>query len=328
MRSEDRGGWTASGREAPHRRRAMSASIGLSLAVAVVVGAGCAPATETITTPAAASHSTGAGSTGSTVRFADEKVDVDGQQVAISCQGSGAKTVLFVGDVGQTGATGWDQSGVPAKVADDAVACTYDRPGLGRSDPGAQPRSIDNQVKDLDALVTAAALTTPLVLVGQGYGTFITRQFAKDHRASVSGMVLIDPQLWPFDFTIPPDASPGVKAEYQSLFQINIDLGRYGAGALPPPPVPTLVVGIDGAKPDLPAAAPTGVDLDGVHTPTTLDPLPAPEQRRDGQRQLAQKSPFGKFESLDDAGPYAQYWAPGDVVAAITSVLSGNAPKK
>jgi pimeloyl-ACP methyl ester carboxylesterase len=290
------------------------AGIGLGVVAILALVGSCS---TTVDTTATTATTTGA----PVVSFVDKLVDVSGHQAAVSCQGNGPRTVLFVGDIGQTGAMGWGQSGVPAAVSLEAVACTFDRPGLGKSQAGSQPRSIPNQVTDLDALISSAGLTTPLVLVSQGYGTLIARQFAQDHRKSVSGLVLIDPPLWPFDIQVPADATPGVRAEYESLFQVNLDLGAYGAGALPPPPAPTLVIGVDGNKPGLPPTVAAGADLHGVIPTTTMQPLPPTAKQVDSQRQLSQKSPFGSFQLIDAAGAYAQYWAPDQITAAITTIL-------
>jgi pimeloyl-ACP methyl ester carboxylesterase len=134
-------------------------------------------------------------------------------------------------------------------------------------------------------------------------------------------LVLVDPPLWPFDVQVPPDASPGVRAEFESLFQVNLDLGAYGPAALPPPPAPTLVIGVDGTKPGLPPSAVPGTDLAGVIPTTTMQPLPPGAKQLEIQRQLSQKSPFGTFQLIDGAGAYAQYWAPDQVAKAIVTVL-------
>jgi pimeloyl-ACP methyl ester carboxylesterase len=166
-----------------------------------------------------------------------------------------------------------------------------------------------------------------VVLVAQGYGTFIARQYAKDHRDNVGGMVLIDPPLWMYAVQPPTSASKGVIDEYASLLDVDHNLGSYGAGALPPPPVPTVVIGVDGTKTDLPPAPVAGASLDGVQSTTTLQPLPDPTKRNDDQRQLAQKSPFGRYQQLDSAGADAQYWSPDDVAATIMSVVNTKGTK-
>jgi hypothetical protein len=55
---------------------------------------------------------------------------------------------------------------------------------------------------------------------------------------------------------------------------------------------------------------------------TTVFPLPDAEKRQTEQRTLGQKSPFGKFEEVPDAGSYLQYWSPDVVTAAVKKVLT------
>jgi pimeloyl-ACP methyl ester carboxylesterase len=311
-------------RRATSRRNRRTAA-GAAAATAAVVAALVSSCSGTDVTTSGGPGTSGSAAPGTTIAFTDRQVDVDGHKINLSCQGSGPRTVVFLSDVGQTATVGWDQSGVPASVADQAVACTYDRPGIGKSEAGPEPRSVENQVKDLDGLLRASGLPTPVVLAAQGYGTFIARQFAKDHRDAVAGMVLVDPPLWTYQVKLPPGASPGVRAEYGALVKLDQDLGSYGAGALPPPPAPTVVLGVDGSKPDFPTDALAGTSLDGAQPITTLQPLPDAKSRTDDQRQLAQKSPFGSYKQLDGAGAYAQYWVPDAVTSTIVSVLHAKA---
>ncbi|MBI2704927.1 MAG: alpha/beta hydrolase [Actinobacteria bacterium] len=288
----------------------------LLLAVSVVLAA-CAGASST-TSPGTQPESTARAAAVGGTALRQQLVDVEGRKVSISCQGDAPKTVLFVSDIGQDGAAGWGKSKVPDGLLDQASVCVYDRPGLGASEPATSERSITNQSQELSAVIKAANLPAPVYLVAQGYGTIIARKFASDPRA-VAGLVLVDPPLWGLDLQLPGSASDGVKAEYDYLPQLNKDLGLYGAGALPPPPAPTLVLGVDGTKPALPDSA------DPPFAPTTTTfPLPDPEKRRDDQKQLAQKSPFGRFEYLESAGSYAQYWDPEGTVAAIKKVLANS----
>lgn len=257
---------------------------------------------------------------GGTVPFKVQKVDVEGHKVALSCKGTGSKTVILVGDIGQTAQQAWGMSKVPDGLANDATVCVYDRPGLGDSEEGSSPRSIANHVKELGSLITAAGIKGPVYLVGQGFGTLIVRQFTKEQRPQVAGMVLVDPPLWGLDLKTPDTPPPGVKAEYDSLVEVNRDLSLYGSGALPPGPIPTVVLGVDGSRTPLPDTM-TGAAAPFSPT-TTVFLLPEVEKRHEEQKQLAQKSPFGKYEIVEGAGSYVQYWNPDAVVAAVKQVLT------
>ena len=78
------------------------------------------------------------------------------------------------------------------EIAQFARVCLYDRAGYQWSDPVPTPRSLDDRVKDLYALLVKADLPAPYVLVAHSYGGFLARHFARDHREIVAGLILID----------------------------------------------------------------------------------------------------------------------------------------
>ncbi|HMK40691.1 MAG TPA: alpha/beta hydrolase, partial [Methyloceanibacter sp.] len=83
-------------------------------------------------------------------------------------------------------------------VAAFTRVCAYDRPGTpvsdrpSRSDPVAQPTAAADAVADLHALMAAAGIETPAVLVGHSYGGLVVRLYASTYPDQVSGMVLLD----------------------------------------------------------------------------------------------------------------------------------------
>lgn len=298
--------------------------------VALAAGVlGCGSSTSTTGTSGVPGSTAGSTAPGTTAppAFTTTTVDVGGTSVSLSCAGSGPKTVVFVGGIGEDGAQGWGASTVPQRIAAKTRACVYDRPGLGASGPATTDRTVPAQANELHALVQAGALPGPLVLVGQGYGTFIARWYAKEHVKDVAGMVLLDPPLDTVPTIPPPDATAGQLAEYAALGDLNDNLGAYGAGALPPPPAPSIVLGVDDL-PALPAPVPNGAPTTVAASPDASAPMDA-ARRRELQQQLAKKSPFGTFEHVKGSGTYIQYWQPQAVVDAIVKVLDDkHAPGK
>ncbi len=123
----------------------------------------------------------------------------DGRRMYLECRGTGSPTVLVVPG-GKASAEDWTQ-GAPvfADVAAFTRVCAYDRPGTpladgspSRSDPAPMPTSAAASVADLRALVVAAKVATPFVIVGHSYGGLVVRLYAMTWPGDVAGMVLVD----------------------------------------------------------------------------------------------------------------------------------------
>jgi pimeloyl-ACP methyl ester carboxylesterase len=120
-----------------------------------------------------------------------ERVDVGGgRRINLFCMGAGKHTVLF-----DSGGSDWSViwALVQPSLAGDARVCTYDRAGLGYSDAAPGARSPMAIVDDMKALVKAAALKTPLVLVGHSLGGFNVKLYTALYPEDVAGLVLVDP---------------------------------------------------------------------------------------------------------------------------------------
>ena len=113
----------------------------------------------------------------------------DGRRMYMDCQGTGLPAVIFDSGSGG-GAQAWTR--VQPEIARTNMACTYDRAGLGVSDPGPFPRDAAAVANDLDALLTAAKIPAPYVLVGHSLGGIHVRQYANTHLDKVAGIVLVD----------------------------------------------------------------------------------------------------------------------------------------
>ena len=69
----------------------------------------------------------------------------------------------------------------------------YDRSGLGFSEEGVLPRSIDNASMELNTVLTKENIPGPYILIGHSAGGFIARYYAKKYPKDVLGLYLIDP---------------------------------------------------------------------------------------------------------------------------------------
>jgi pimeloyl-ACP methyl ester carboxylesterase len=137
-------------------------------------------------------------------------IGADGHQLRLVCFGDGTPTLVF--EAGTDSSAIREFPGALTRpLAETNQVCLYDRIGTGSSDPPtAERRTLDNTAADLDALLTAAGVHPPYVLVGQSGGGNIAVWYAVRHMKNVSALVLID-----VGFDNPADAAkefPGAQA--------------------------------------------------------------------------------------------------------------------
>ena len=116
----------------------------------------------------------------------------DGRRLNLYCTGAGRPNVILESGFG---ATLWSWASVQPRIAATNRVCSYDRAGMGFSDLGPSPRDGAAQVADLAALLRAAKLGPPYVLVGHSAGGMTMRLFADAYPKRVKGLVLVDPSV-------------------------------------------------------------------------------------------------------------------------------------
>jgi pimeloyl-ACP methyl ester carboxylesterase len=120
-------------------------------------------------------------------------VVLDGSKRHLLCRGQGRPTVVLESGLGDSGMVWAD---VQAKLAGSTRACSYDRAGLGWSEPAAGPRTAEQMAVELEALLRKAGEHAPYVLVGHSSGCHTVRLFAHRFPEQVAGLVLIDPPVF------------------------------------------------------------------------------------------------------------------------------------
>jgi pimeloyl-ACP methyl ester carboxylesterase len=120
-------------------------------------------------------------------------VDVGGYRLHIHCSGpggaQGGPTVVMDAGIGEC-SLGW--SLVQPEIARFARVCTYDRAGLGWSDPSPTARTSQQIVNELHALLVNAGIEPPFIMVGHSFGGLNLRLYASRFPEEVAGMVLVD----------------------------------------------------------------------------------------------------------------------------------------
>jgi pimeloyl-ACP methyl ester carboxylesterase len=131
-------------------------------------------------------------------------VDVAGHRMHIHCMGSGSPTVILDASPGNTAAN-WGL--IQPEVAKHTRVCSYDRAGLGWSEPTTAPRDARQLARELHALLRTAGISGPYVLVGHSGSGVYAQLYAADYPAEVAGMVLVD-TMHPNQFTPLADGTP------------------------------------------------------------------------------------------------------------------------
>lgn len=115
---------------------------------------------------------------------------VNERTMHIYCVGEGSPAILL--DAGQGGWSS-DWAELMPQLSQENRVCAYDRAGYGWSEAAHDERSPMHAAADLEALLAAAEVEAPFVLVGFSHAGLAARIFANRHAEQMAGLVLIDP---------------------------------------------------------------------------------------------------------------------------------------
>jgi pimeloyl-ACP methyl ester carboxylesterase len=292
---------------------------------------------ETMTAPSGKSPSARTGAAGAAAGSGDfaALVDIGGaRKLYLECKGTGSPVVILEAGL-RNRADIWSVKPETGKAVFPAVAtftrvCAYDRPGttlgtdqLSRSDPVPMPRTAEDTVADLHALLQAAAIPAPYLLVGHSTGGLIIRLYASTYPKEVAGLVLVDaiseevqvamtPEHWAvYDRLLLVDP-PKELIHYKDLETIDFDASfdelRRAAKRKPPASVPLIVI-----SKGLPFELPPGLP---AWLPATLE-----RAWTAGQQQLAQLLPDAPHRIATNSSHYVQIEQPQLVIDAIRQVV-------
>src|SRR3569623_2128651 len=117
-------------------------------------------------------------------------VDVGhGRRMNLYCLGAGSPTVILDAGMGDS-TISWAL--VQPRLSTRTRVCSYDRAGLGFSDGSSLPGTAANIAADLHALLRAAGVAPPYVLVGHSAAGMYIRVFADRYPQEVVGMVSVE----------------------------------------------------------------------------------------------------------------------------------------
>jgi pimeloyl-ACP methyl ester carboxylesterase len=125
----------------------------------------------------------------------DGSFDVGGHKLHLRCEGTGSPgspTVVYLHGLGGDGS---DVKSINAQLASKTRICTYDRLNVGRSDSDAGRHTGADSVADLHALLDAAGVPGPYLLVGFSFGGLLAIMYAATYPDQVMGLVSLDGSL-------------------------------------------------------------------------------------------------------------------------------------
>ncbi len=137
-------------------------------------------------------------------------VDVGGYRLHQYSLGQGSPTViLFAGEYGWS----LDWRYIQPMIAEYTRVCSFDRAGMGWSDPAPSQRRLLNIINEVQILLERSDFLGPYLLVGYGFGNQLTWVFANLFSEEVLGMVLVNPR----DEQLPEILSPAWQYEDRKM---------------------------------------------------------------------------------------------------------------
>ncbi|WP_353777877.1 alpha/beta fold hydrolase [Winogradskyella sp. 3972H.M.0a.05] len=133
-------------------------------------------------------------------------VDIGTNKVHYDYFGEGDITFVLIAGLGETMHT-WSR--IREELAGKGRVFMYDRSGLGHSEEGVLPRSVDNIANELNTALEKENIPGPYVIIGHSAGGFSARYYAKKYPENIKGLFIIDPYQemgkeefgeWPFSY--------------------------------------------------------------------------------------------------------------------------------
>ncbi len=169
-----------------------------------------------------------------------ELVDIGGRRLHMVRMGTGGPAVVIEPCLGGTAA---EWAYVQRDLAEATTVITYDRAGLGWSDPAPRwrRRTASLLADDLHRLLVAAEVPPPYLLVGASMGGYLIRLYQAHHLELVCGMVFSDSSHLDQEHRIPRELTVNDRRVRAArlwlrpwgLRRLGVDLGLRHDGARP-----------------------------------------------------------------------------------------------
>ena len=117
-------------------------------------------------------------------------VTVQNHRLHVKEMGRGGPTVVLEAGL-MSSVLSWDR--IQPELAKRTRVVSYDRAGMGWSDPGPEPRNAERIASELREMLTLAEIPPPYILVGHSFGGLTMPLFAAKFADEVCGVLLVDP---------------------------------------------------------------------------------------------------------------------------------------
>ncbi|MGR8921209.1 MAG: alpha/beta fold hydrolase [Gammaproteobacteria bacterium] len=245
------------------------------------------------------------------------------------CSGQGAPTVVI--DAG-LGSSALEWTPVQEALAARTRVCSYDRAGYGWSDPGPSPRTTEQAVVELRAVLAAAGEKPPYILVGHSLGGFNVRYLAARYPQDAAALVLVESSH--------PQALPELSGKPDGR-RHAINTARFERAALPEAPYALAASFLNSRRKavfaQMDELANFATSAAQVTAAGAIGPLPLVVIARDGssgedplrearwqalQASLVRLSPNGKLVIAEGSDHNVHLERPDVIVAAVSELLS------
>ncbi len=117
-------------------------------------------------------------------------IDIGGRRLHLDSRGTGAPTVILEAGLDTSGTLSWYK--VQDAIARTTRTCSYDRAGIMWSEPPPHAQDGDHLASDFYALLGAAGIDGPLVLVRHSLGGPYIMNYTRRFGDRVAGLVSVD----------------------------------------------------------------------------------------------------------------------------------------
>lgn len=127
--------------------------------------------------------------------------DVGGFKLYLECYETAKPNLIIESGFGRWGSDGvWLEN--IKRLKNNFSVCLYDRAGLGKSEKGPVPFTVNDMAERARNLLKAAEISPPYYFAGGSYASYIISAYNNLYSQEVAGAVLIDPPPFGYFYTM------------------------------------------------------------------------------------------------------------------------------